>query len=200
MDNTGNADLDCLLPTEASGRDSLAQVAALEELGHGVNDSVLRSEVVYGENVRVLELGDRLRLAELDLGRPPEVVLGHEPLVQIGQLPGPLFDAPLERVVPPFNRISYTDAIKQLQDRGAEARWGIDLGVEEEDPTGQFDVVVAAAGSYDLELLVVQGDDNPATFHVELDGTRQVTVQQDRASRDGAVCGQAFRLAANEPK
>jgi asparaginyl-tRNA synthetase len=40
--------------------------------------------------------------------------------------------APLERVVPPFHRLSYTDAIQQLQDRGADARWGIDLGVEEE--------------------------------------------------------------------
>jgi asparaginyl-tRNA synthetase len=39
---------------------------------------------------------------------------------------------PLERVVPPFNRVSYTDAIQQLQDGGADARWGIDLGVEEE--------------------------------------------------------------------
>ena len=45
--------------------------------------------------------------------------------------------APLERVVPPFSRISYTDAIQQLQDRGADVSWGIDLGVEEENVLAQ---------------------------------------------------------------
>jgi asparaginyl-tRNA synthetase len=40
--------------------------------------------------------------------------------------------APLERVVPPFPRISYTDAIARLRERGADVHWGQDLGADEE--------------------------------------------------------------------
>jgi asparaginyl-tRNA synthetase len=38
----------------------------------------------------------------------------------------------LERVVPPFNRISYTDAVEKLKGLGAEMEWGRDLGGDEE--------------------------------------------------------------------
>jgi asparaginyl-tRNA synthetase len=40
--------------------------------------------------------------------------------------------APLERVIPPFDRLSYTDAITQLQAKGVEIQWGADLGADEE--------------------------------------------------------------------
>jgi asparaginyl-tRNA synthetase len=40
--------------------------------------------------------------------------------------------ANLERVRPPFDRISYTDAVEQLQSRGSEIVWGDDLGAEDE--------------------------------------------------------------------
>ena len=40
--------------------------------------------------------------------------------------------APLERVTPPFHRISYTDAVEKLQDLGAGITWGRDLGGEDE--------------------------------------------------------------------
>jgi len=40
--------------------------------------------------------------------------------------------APLERVVPPFDRLSYTDAITQLQAKGVDIQWGADLGADEE--------------------------------------------------------------------
>ncbi|GIW51292.1 MAG: asparagine--tRNA ligase [Gemmatimonadales bacterium] len=40
--------------------------------------------------------------------------------------------APLERVVPPFHRISYTDALERLRALGAEVPWGKDLGGDEE--------------------------------------------------------------------
>ena len=40
--------------------------------------------------------------------------------------------APLERVMPPFPRISYTDAIAKLNDLGVDVTWGADLGADEE--------------------------------------------------------------------
>jgi len=40
--------------------------------------------------------------------------------------------APLERVVPPFPRISYTAAVEKLRALGSEMEWGRDLGAEEE--------------------------------------------------------------------
>jgi asparaginyl-tRNA synthetase len=40
--------------------------------------------------------------------------------------------APLERVQPPFHRISYTDAVAKLKTLGADMEWGRDLGGEDE--------------------------------------------------------------------
>jgi asparaginyl-tRNA synthetase len=40
--------------------------------------------------------------------------------------------APLERVQPPFHRISYTDAVAKLQSLGADMEWGRDLGGDDE--------------------------------------------------------------------
>src|SRR5260370_33972740 len=40
--------------------------------------------------------------------------------------------APLERVQPPFPRISYTDAVAKLQSLGGDMEWGRDLGGEDE--------------------------------------------------------------------
>ncbi|MBI2536406.1 MAG: asparagine--tRNA ligase, partial [Gemmatimonadetes bacterium] len=40
--------------------------------------------------------------------------------------------APLERVTPPFHRISYTDALKKLEGLGASVEWGKDIGGDEE--------------------------------------------------------------------
>jgi asparaginyl-tRNA synthetase len=40
--------------------------------------------------------------------------------------------APLERVVPPFVRLDYGDAITLLQRKGSETKWGDDLGAEDE--------------------------------------------------------------------
>ena len=38
----------------------------------------------------------------------------------------------LESVTPPFDRISYSDAVEDLQSRGSEIVWGDDLGAEDE--------------------------------------------------------------------
>src|SRR5256712_9658626 len=40
--------------------------------------------------------------------------------------------APLERVTPPFPRVSYTEAVERLKALGAEMAWGRDLGGDEE--------------------------------------------------------------------
>ncbi len=40
--------------------------------------------------------------------------------------------APLERVVPPFPRITYTEAVKLLEEEGNPIRWGDDFGGDEE--------------------------------------------------------------------
>jgi asparaginyl-tRNA synthetase len=40
--------------------------------------------------------------------------------------------APLERVQPPFGRMSYDEALEALRARGFEVEWGRDLGAEEE--------------------------------------------------------------------
>src|SRR6267154_735379 len=40
--------------------------------------------------------------------------------------------APLERVQPPFHRISYTDAVEKLKSLGTDMEWGRDLGGEDE--------------------------------------------------------------------
>ncbi len=40
--------------------------------------------------------------------------------------------APLERVVPPFPRISYTDAVARLGQLGSDLQWGSDLGADDE--------------------------------------------------------------------
>jgi asparaginyl-tRNA synthetase len=40
--------------------------------------------------------------------------------------------APLERVVPPFPRISYTDAVAKLNTLGSDIQWGSDLGGDDE--------------------------------------------------------------------
>src|SRR5438034_7117203 len=40
--------------------------------------------------------------------------------------------APLERVAPPFHRISYTDAVEKLKSLGGDMEWGRDLGGDDE--------------------------------------------------------------------
>jgi asparaginyl-tRNA synthetase len=48
--------------------------------------------------------------------------------------------APLERVVPPFHRVSYTDAVERLRGSGSVLEWGRDLGGDDETALAkQFD-------------------------------------------------------------
>ncbi len=52
---------------------------------------------------------------------------------------------PLERVVPPFPRISYTDAVARLGELGVDVQWGQDLGADEE---------IVLANEYDRPVFV----------------------------------------------
>jgi asparaginyl-tRNA synthetase len=46
----------------------------------------------------------------------------------------------LERIVPPFHRVSYTDAVERLKGSGSELAWGRDLGGDDETALAkQFD-------------------------------------------------------------
>jgi asparaginyl-tRNA synthetase len=45
--------------------------------------------------------------------------------------------AQLERVTPPFDRVSYTDAVTMLQEQGKDVTWGQDLGADEETVIAQ---------------------------------------------------------------
>jgi asparaginyl-tRNA synthetase len=72
-------------------------------------------------------------------------------LEQLGRDP-----APLRAIRPPFDRISYTDAVDVLQARGADMEWGSDLGAEHEavltegrdKPLFVFDYPVEAKAFY----------------------------------------------------
>lgn len=44
---------------------------------------------------------------------------------------------PLERVTPPFHRLSYTDAVTKLQSQGSDVQWGSDLGADDETRLAQ---------------------------------------------------------------
>jgi asparaginyl-tRNA synthetase len=46
--------------------------------------------------------------------------------------------APLERVVPPFPRVEYSEAIERLQTQGHEIQWGDDLGAPDETALGEM--------------------------------------------------------------
>ena len=56
-------DLRRLRPADAADGDPGAEVFALEQLGDGVREAVFGAEVVDRENVRVVELRDRLGFA-----------------------------------------------------------------------------------------------------------------------------------------
>ena len=48
--------------------------------------------------------------------------------------------SPLERVAPPFPRISYGEAIQRLREQGSDIQWGQDLGADAETELArQFD-------------------------------------------------------------
>jgi asparaginyl-tRNA synthetase len=66
--------------------------------------------------------------------------------------------APLERIAPPFHRISYTDAVARLGQRGSEIQWGEDLGAEDETKLAQ---------EYDRPVLVYNYPKQVKAFYMK---------------------------------
>ncbi len=64
----------------------------------------------------------------------------------------------LERVTPPFHRISYTDAIVKLRELGTDAVWGADLGADEE---------TVLANAYDKPLFVYDYPKSVRAFYMK---------------------------------
>ena len=66
--------------------------------------------------------------------------------------------APLERVTPPFHRISYTDALKKIEGMGASIPWGKDVGGDEE---------TMLANSFDKPVLVYNYPKEAKAFYMK---------------------------------
>lgn len=66
--------------------------------------------------------------------------------------------APLERVVGPFPRITYSDAIARLQSEGSDIKWGSDLGADDE---------TALARSFDRPLFVMNYPKEVKAFYMK---------------------------------
>ncbi len=66
--------------------------------------------------------------------------------------------APLERVAPPFPRISYTDAVAKLKGLGSDMEWGHDLGGDAE---------TLLAGQYDRPVLVYNYPKQVKAFYMK---------------------------------
>jgi asparaginyl-tRNA synthetase len=66
--------------------------------------------------------------------------------------------APLERVTPPFPRISYTEAVAKLQTLGSDMQWGQDLGGDDE---------TLLAKEYDRPVLVYNYPKEVKAFYMK---------------------------------
>ncbi|HEV8364473.1 MAG TPA: asparagine--tRNA ligase [Gemmatimonadaceae bacterium] len=70
--------------------------------------------------------------------------------------------AALERVVTPFPRIDYTDAVKTLQSKGSAVQWGEDLGAEDETLLVGDGVTPVFVCNYPKEAKAFYMKENPA--------------------------------------
>jgi asparaginyl-tRNA synthetase len=74
---------------------------------------------------------------------------------------------PLERITPPFPRVSYTDAVAQLNEGGQSTVWGSDLGAEEE---------TLIAESFDKPVMVYNYPRQAKAFYMKLNPDDPKTV------------------------
>ncbi len=66
--------------------------------------------------------------------------------------------APLERVVPPFHRLTYSDAIERLRAGGSDISWGSDLGADDE---------TALASTFDRPVFVMHYPKEVKAFYMK---------------------------------
>ena len=84
---------------------------------------------------------------------------------------------PLERVVPPFPRITYDEALGLLADKGKPVRWGEDLGGDEE---------TAVSGHYDRPVFVHRYPAQCKAFYMQPDPRRpEVVLGADLLAPEG---------------
>jgi asparaginyl-tRNA synthetase len=65
---------------------------------------------------------------------------------------------PLERVRPPFPRLDYAEAVRILQDKGHEIKWGDDLGAPDE---------TALAAEFDRPVFVINYPKEAKAFYMK---------------------------------
>jgi asparaginyl-tRNA synthetase len=84
---------------------------------------------------------------------------------------------PLERVVAPFPRISYDDALRMLDDRGLRVAWGDDLGGDEE---------TAVSTAFDRPVFVHRYPTQCKAFYMQPDPARpEVVLGADLLAPEG---------------
>lgn len=85
--------------------------------------------------------------------------------------------APLERVTPPFPRISYDDALRLLAERGKPLTWGDDLGGDEE---------TVISGAFDRPVFVHRYPARCKAFYMQPDPARpEVVLGADLLAPEG---------------
>ena len=84
---------------------------------------MLEAEVAYADNEDNMRLQERMVSAVV-----AAVLAGHRDDLAVLERDV----APLEKVVLPFDRLDYGEAVKQLQAKGSAIQWGDDLGGEDE--------------------------------------------------------------------
>jgi asparaginyl-tRNA synthetase len=67
----------------------------------------------------------------------------------------------LERVRPPFPRISYTDAVARLQEKGSQIQWGQDIGGADETLLGEDHDLPVFIYNYPKEVKAFYMKENP---------------------------------------
>jgi len=76
--------------------------------------------------------------------------------------------ADLLKIVPPFKRISYDDAVKRLQDKGYDFAWGNDLGTNEERSLVEGEDMPIFVKNYPKEVKAFYMRENPENPKVYL--------------------------------
>ncbi len=148
-----------LTPTACEGTTSLFEVGYFDRSAYLTQSGQLYGEAaalalgkiyVYGPTFRAEKSKTRRHLTEFWMIEPemafwelPQTVELAEGLVcrivrdVLDRCAGQLHIlerdlAPLQRVTPPFPRMSYSEAVEILKDRGSEFTWGDDFGADEE--------------------------------------------------------------------